>query len=293
MSGGEPAEVGGSCFGTVLPVGPWSSGSAISIGSDAKSLDSPFFLCEGAGVAERQYQRAWVSAGLQVRAFPRPDGKWLVKLPEDHPELWSRLIERVRSDLAAPLLINMPADLDAERGGILQAAGFISARTEALWRIPLASMSARPIHSNSHRLLPVDSCDLNRVVDLDNTIRADIPGTRAWRGTLTDLSETLDDPDFDPALYLVAVHAHTGSYDGLIRVWNRRPWPRLGCLGVRVAWRRTRLPAALVSAAARVLRDRGVTDVVTETDVRNGESHPMASSRGTSTGTMTEWERPA
>jgi len=87
--------------------------------------------------------------------------------------------------------------------------------------------------------------------------------------------------------------ADTGSYDGLIRVWNRRPWPRLGCLGVRVAWRRTRLPAALVSAAARVLRDRGVTDVVTETDVRNGESHPMASKRGTSTGTMTEWERPA
>lgn len=136
-----------------------------------KSLDSPVLLCEGAVVADRQYQRAWVSAGLQVRAFSRPDGKWLVKLPEDHPELWSRLIERVRSDLAAPLLINRPADLDAERGGMLQAAGFISARTEALWRIPLASMSVRPIHSNSHRLLPVDCCDLNRVVDLDNTIR--------------------------------------------------------------------------------------------------------------------------
>ncbi len=52
-------------------------------------------------------------------------------------------------------------------------------------------------------------------------------------------------------------------------------------------------PPPLSSAAARVLRERGVTDVVTETDVRNGESHPMASNRGTSTGTMTEWERPA
>jgi len=101
----------------------------------------------------------------------------------------------------------------------------------------------------------------------------------------------LDDSDFDPALYLVAVHEQTGSYDGLIRVWNRLPWPRLGCLGVRFPWRRTRLPAALVSAVAHVLRDRGVTDVVTETDVRNGGSYPMAFSRGISTGRMTEWER--
>jgi len=139
----------------------------------------------------------------------------------------------------------------------------------------------------------VDRCELNRVVDLDNTIRADIPGTRTWRGTLADLSESLDDSDFDPALYLVAVHEKTGSYDGLIRVWNRLPWPRLGCLGVRFPWRRTRLPAALVSAVACVLRDRGVTDVVTETDVRNGGSYPMAFSRGISTGVMTEWERPA
>ncbi len=250
-------------------------------------------LCEGAGVAEREDQRVWVSAGLEVRAFPRPDGKWLVKLPEDHPEVWSRLIEQVRSDVDAPLLINTPADLDVQRSGTLRASGFIPTRAEAIWRIPLASISARPIHSSSHRLLPVDRCDLTRVVDLDNTIRVDIPGTRTWRGTLADLSESLDDSDFDPALYLVAVHEKTGSYDGLIRVWNRLPWPRLGCLGVRFPWRRTRLPAALVSAVACVLRDRGVTDVVTETDVRNGGSYPMAFSRGISTGVMTEWERPA
>lgn len=201
------------------------------------------------------------------------------------------MIERVSSDLAAPLLINLPADIDPERVGILHAAGFVAARTEALWRIPLASLPVRPIHSTSHRLVGVDRCDLDRVVDLDNALRADIPGSRAWQGTTTDLSESLDDAEFDPALYLIAAHRQTDAYDGLIRVWDRRPWPRLGCLGVRVAWRRTRLPAVLVSAATRVLRDRGVTDIVTETDVLNGESHPMASSRGISTGAMTEWER--
>lgn len=102
-------------------VGPGSSRRAVSFGS-ANSLDSPVLLCEGAGVvAERQDQRAWVSAGLQARGFPRPDGKWLIKLPEDHPELWGQLIEQVRSDLTAPLLINTPADLDAARSGMLQA----------------------------------------------------------------------------------------------------------------------------------------------------------------------------
>lgn len=140
--------------------------------------------------------------------------------------------------------------------------------------------------------MPVDGCDLDRVVDLDNAVRADIPGTPAWRGTITDLSETLEDPDFDPALYLTAIHKQTGSHDGLIRVWNRQAWPRLGCLGVRRSWRRTRLPATLVSATARVPGDREVTDIITETDVSNVDSHPIAAIRGISIGAMTEWERP-
>ena len=95
MSGAEPAErQEDSWVGIALGVAPGGSGTAISFGS-GKSLASPVLLCEGAGVAERAGQRAWGSAGLQVRALLRPDGKWLVKLPEDHPEVWSRLIEQV------------------------------------------------------------------------------------------------------------------------------------------------------------------------------------------------------
>lgn len=41
------------------------------------------------------------------------------------------------------------------------------------------------------------------------------------------------DDEFDPELYLIAEHATTGGYDGLVRVWNRMPLPRLGSLAVR------------------------------------------------------------
>ena len=41
------------------------------------------------------------------------------------------------------------------------------------------------------------------------------------------------DDTFDLELYLIAEDTTTGSYDGLVRVWNRAPLPRLGCLGVR------------------------------------------------------------
>ncbi len=102
--------------------------------------------------------------------------------------MWTRLIEQVHAHVDAPLLINTPADLDLQRSGILQASDFIPARTEAIWRIPLASIYSRPIHSSSHRSYRSIACDLNRVVELDNTIRADIPGTRMWRGTLADFS---------------------------------------------------------------------------------------------------------
>jgi len=114
---------------------------------------------------------------------------------------------------------------------------------------------------------------------------------KSWRGSLADLSASMADDTFDPELYLIAEDTTTGSYDGLIRVWNRAPLPRLGCLGVRARWRRTRLPIALISAAATVLAQRGVAHVITETDAANSGSCVMAARRGTTVGAMTEWER--
>lgn len=223
----------------------------------------------------------------------RPDGKWLLKLPPEREDLWGALIDRVLMDVSAPLLVNTNVNSAAQLESLV-AAGFVARRSEELWRIPVTGRVIRTVEATFHRLVPVDRCDLLRVVELDNTVRAAIPGSESWRGTVEDFSRSLAADEFDPELYLIAEHTSTGTYDGLIRVWNRVPSPRLGCLGVRADWRRTRLPIALISAVATVLARRGVSHVVTETDVLNSGSHRMAARTGASVGTMTEWElRPA
>ncbi|MGI8415384.1 MAG: hypothetical protein ACR2P2_04100 [Nakamurella sp.] len=191
---------------------------------------------------------------------------------------------------AAPMLVNTTDNNQYQRDALL-AAGFVARRIGELWRIPVAALAGRTVEATFHHLVPLDQCDLAWVVELDNAVRSDIPGAEAWRGNLTDFAAPMDDDEFDPELYLIAEHTTTGAYDGLVRVWNRVPLPRLGCLGVRAPWRRTRIPVALMSAAATVLARRGVTQVITETDVLNRGSHVMAARRGTSVGTMTEWER--
>jgi len=249
-------------------------------------------FCKCVVMAEQQDRRSWIETGVEAWGFRRGDGKWLLKLPSEHVELWGPLIERAGAALAAPLVVNTTG-IDQCQRVVLSTAGFSARRIEALWRIPVAALSGRAVEATFHRLVPLDRCDLPRVVELDNVVRAGIPGSESWHGTLDDLLASTADDEFDPTLYLIAEHTTTGSYDGLIRVWKRVPAPRIGCVGVRASWRRTRLPAALLSTAAQVLKQQGVTEVIAETDLHNAGSHEMAAKRGTSRGEMTEWERSA
>lgn len=124
-------------------------------------------------------------------------------------------------------------------------------------------------------------------------MRRQIPGTHAWNGTVADLHDSLDDDDFDPHLYLIAEHHRGGSYDGLIRVWSRQPRPRMGCIGVTPAWRRTRLAPALLSAVTTLLLDRGTEEIEAETDVTNRDPYLLAQNHGgTQHARTTEWVHP-
>ncbi|MFC8801231.1 GNAT family N-acetyltransferase [Promicromonospora sp. NPDC057138] len=213
-----------------------------------------------------------------THAWLRPDDKWVLLLPAD-TEIWPAVIaERPRR--IDRLLVSRPESAERTEGPVLAGAGFRRDRTEQAWRIPLDGITAGAPVSDTHRLVPVTECDLARVTALDNEVRQSVPGCEGWSGTVADLRGTLEDDEFDPDLYLVAVHRKTGAYDGLVRVWFRRPVPRLGCIGVVPAWRRTRLAPLMLATVARILRGRGIREVVAETDTTNRAAHSMTRNHG-------------
>lgn len=226
----------------------------------------------------------WGAPPHRAQAIRRPDGRWVLRLPEDSGT-WSTLVAAMPESIEPALFCAE----EGRAGDLLAGLGFTVGRTDQLWEVPVTSRKT-PIRSADHDLVPVTACDAAAVTRLDNAIRAQIPGTAGWLGTVEDLRASLDDDDFDPGLYLVAVHRGTGSYDGLVRVWNSRPHPRLGCVGVRPEWRRTRLGPALLSAVSATLARRGVSRVVTETDVTNLDSHALAARNGAvPRGRIVEW----
>lgn len=220
-------------------------------------------------------EQTWGDGRHTIQAVLRPDGQWLLRLPDD-PAVWAALLARRPAGVDRLLV----STTDETWHQPLQDLQFRATRTEQVWHLPLTALGWPPITSPAHELVPVLDCDLAQVVDLDNAVRHQIPGTEAWTGTVADLRDQLDDDQFDSELYLIAVHRDTGSYDGLVRVWNRHPRPRLGCLGVRPQWRRTRLGPHLLGAVTTTLRERGVAEILTETDLRNPDSHSMAANHG-------------
>jgi ribosomal protein S18 acetylase RimI-like enzyme len=202
----------------------------------------------------------------------------MMTLPPD-PGSWTAAVTG-RPDGVETLLVSRPESAARTEDPALVAAGFSKIRMEQEWRIPLDGLQVPASTSETHRLQPVTECDLTRVTELDNEVRRAVPGCEGWSGTVADLRDTLDDQEFDPDLYLVAVHRNTGSYDGLVRVWFRRPVPRLGCIGVVPAWRRTRLAPLMLATVAEILRGRGIHEVVAETDTTNRAAYSMTRNHG-------------
>lgn len=208
--------------------------------------------------------------------------------------VWPELLQSVTNDIREAIIITRRADQSTEADAALYNAGFTRKREETVWRLPLAAVLTKPRARTVHKLVSVDTLDAERVARLDNSIRHDIPGTEQWQGTGADLLATLDDPEFDPALFRIALNPTTGSLDGLIRVWNRSPEPRLGCIGVTRPWRRTRLALALLQDVTSTLHARGVTHILAGTDTTNRNSHHMAIRQGGETVMSTiEWWRDA
>ena len=151
--------------------------------------------------------------------------------------------------------------------------------TPARWffdmrRDGLDAIEVRPLPDRLEiRPVGTDRASLRQLFDADAEAFRD-----HWGGFVTDdaaFQELLDDPNFDPSLYVVAwdgdeiagavINVIPGSEN--VAFARRRGW--LESVFVRRAWRRRGLAQALVARSLVVLRERGMDHAMLGVDAEN------------------------
>jgi ribosomal protein S18 acetylase RimI-like enzyme len=124
-----------------------------------------------------------------------------------------------------------------------------------------------------------DAVDEETLRLLDDELRQDVPGTDGWRWTTDDFrDQTYLSPQFDPAVYLVAMFADESV--GICRVWIRPKQPRLGFIGVRRSLRQRGIARWLLGETFAVLHERGEHEIATEVDETNVASRALLEGLG-------------
>lgn len=211
-----------------------------------------------------------------LRARVRPDQRCAVQFRDCHPDTYAPLLAAAAAELDRDLFT------EADPPGLprLAGLGFTVWRREHHYRIPTGPVAPAFQTPSDVDLTSAGQADLDRLRLLDDSLRQEIPGSDGWRWSPEEFREETFSTGFDPATYLVAVERGTGGYVGLLRVWMRPAGPRLGCVGVLPAFRRTRVTAALLSAVFRVLVERGHPEVRTEIDATNRPANALAARAG-------------
>jgi ribosomal protein S18 acetylase RimI-like enzyme len=176
--------------------------------------------------------------------FRRPDGRTFTRDPNDVADA-----------------VDVYASVDGDLAPWL-AAGFVEHRRENRYVVWTHARAAAPPPPGVS-FLTVDRVDEDRLRELDDLLRQDVPGTEGWRWEPAAFHE--ETAAADPELYIVAVDDATGEYIGIARVWGTR----LGFVGVARDFRRRGIARALLGHVFVVLAARGVTEVTTEIDVEN------------------------
>ena len=193
-------------------------------------------------------------------AFRRPDGRWFVRSPDDDEpgvDLYAHVDE---SEIAAYL----------ERG-------FVPQRRENHYLVPTGTVPAVEPPAGIE-LVTADRVGEDRLRELDDELRQDVPGSAGWRWDAAGFRAELSSEDFDPSAYVVAADGE--RYIGIARVWMRRPTPRLGFIGVSRPYRHRGVALALLSRVFGVLASRGIHEVTTEIDETNAASRALLEGLG-------------
>lgn len=207
-----------------------------------------------------------------AHASCRPDGRWYVSIDAWDEAADAPLLAAMVEDLRQDLHTNVDGTDEPELRR-WHRLGFEPARREILLAVPVdpgVTGLSESVRGDGIVLLPADVVDETTLRELDDTLRADVPGCSGWVNDPMEFREyTFDERQFDPATYLVAVDDACERFAGLVRVWTNSRRSRLGLIGVTAPYRRRGLARALLARAFAPLHDRGVRTVAAEVDVTN------------------------
>lgn len=201
----------------------------------------------------------------EARTFLRPDGRRF-------------LLDRPDAALPPGELYAEIDESDDEQLRALATLGFVRHRKEL--HLVLSAQVPRVPRPSGVEAVRADAVDEEALRLLDDELRQDVPGTEGWRWDAAGFHEaTYLSPQFDPAVYLVALAA--GAPVGICRVWVRTGQiPRLGFVGVRRSLRRRSLARWLIGETFAVLDARGEREVATEVDETNVASRALLEGLG-------------
>jgi ribosomal protein S18 acetylase RimI-like enzyme len=236
----------------------------------------------------------------RLRVLVRPDDRTCLYPRDVTDDAYAPLIDTVLRVYQEDLYIEVD-EAAAHARGVLALRGFLAHRREHHYLVPtqltgrVASFGRGEQPPAGFTFISAADCDVDRLRELDDALRQDVPGAAGWRNDPVQFaSQTFEDPEFDPATYLVAVVQRTGGYAGLVRVWRRPYGPRLGLIGVLPAYRRRGLAVALLGRVFSVLAGRGQTHVSCEVDETNVASNALITGLGARrVGGTVELVRPA
>ncbi|MGI8692263.1 MAG: GNAT family N-acetyltransferase [Geodermatophilaceae bacterium] len=214
-------------------------------------------------------------AVASAHATCRPDGRWFVSIDGWDEAADAPLLAAMVGDLRHDLHTNVDGadEVELRRWHRL---GFEPSRRESLLAVPVdpgVSGLTQSVLPDGIVLVSADAVDETTLRELDDTLRADVPGSAGWVNDPMEFREyTFDERQFDPATYLVAVDDACERFAGLVRVWTTPRLSRLGLIGVTAPYRRRGLARALLAGAFAPLHERGVRTVAAQVDVTNTAS---------------------
>jgi GNAT superfamily N-acetyltransferase len=213
----------------------------------------------------------------------RPNQRWYVSLDSWRDDAYQPLLAAVSNDIQQDLYA-VVSDSDYEQLDRLRSLGFTVGRREDEYGVPtdpaVTGLGAAKFPAGLHAISAAGA-DVDALRLLDDLLREDIPGAEGWVNDPKEFAEyTFDPRHFDPETYLVAVDGATGTFAGLVRVWNDPGVRMLGLIAVTRAYRRQGVGRALLAAAFRPLHDQGVSEVAAEVDVTNDASSTLLRSLG-------------